>query len=153
MRRLGSSPIHSTLPALAWGVGMAGFVLRTVLYVALIAPLGALAQGNGPPGPAAPLPFNEASFLTSREVIVALCILVFGLLMTIIAAVLLTKTSVPPGEVLRLFALLVIVTGTLFLVASGYSANDIAPSMGLLGTIAGYLLGRTSSTPVEKKEP
>jgi hypothetical protein len=40
---------------------------------------------------------------------------------------------------------MLIVTGTLFLVAAGYDAQHIAPSMGLLGTIAGYLLGRNAS--------
>lgn len=83
---------------------------------------------------------------------VSLFILVFGLLMTIIAAFLLTKTTVPSADILRLFTLLVIVTGTLFLVASGYSATDIAPSMGLLGTIAGYLLGRTGTPPPPHKD-
>jgi hypothetical protein len=120
--------------------------------VLLIAPLAAAAQGNRPPSSTGPLPFNEASFLTSREAMVSLFILVFGLLMTIIAAFLLTKTTVPSADILRLFTLLVIVTGTLFLVASGYSATDIAPSMGLLGTIAGYLLGRTGTPPPPHKD-
>ena len=35
-----------------------------------------------------------------------------------------------------------IIISTLFLITAGYSNDQIAPAIGLLGTIAGYLLGR-----------
>jgi hypothetical protein len=104
--------------------------------------------GNGPPPNPYAKPFPESSFLTSREAFTAGSVLAFGLAMTGIAYRLLTTSKVASEDVIKLFALLVIVTGVLFLVAAGYSAADIAPSMGLLGTIAGYLLGRsTKSAP------
>ena len=37
---------------------------------------------------------------------------------------------------------LVLVAG-LFLITAGYSQNQVAPMMGLLGTIVGFLLGTT----------
>ena len=39
-------------------------------------------------------------------------------------------------------AINLIVTGTLFLISAGFSAQQISPGLGLFGTIAGYVLGR-----------
>jgi hypothetical protein len=98
-------------------------------------------------------PFPSDSWLTSRETVAAACVLMFGLVMTIIASRMLSRSRVPADDVIRLFALVIIVTGVLFLVAAGYSATDIAPSMGLLGTIAGYILGRTSKGNPQERRP
>jgi len=35
-----------------------------------------------------------------------------------------------------------IIVGSLILISSGYSSNQIGPAMGLFGTVAGYLIGR-----------
>jgi hypothetical protein len=69
--------------------------------------------------------------------------------MTCAAIFLLKNTLVPAAEVIRLVALLLIVSGVLFLVAAGYSAQDISPALGLLGTVAGYLLGKTERASVD----
>lgn len=45
-------------------------------------------------------------------------------------------------QVLRTFGILVIIFAAVFLVVAGYSDTQITPVIGLLGTIAGYLLGR-----------
>ncbi len=37
------------------------------------------------------------------------------------------------------------------LIVAGYTDTEMGPVMGLLGTIAGYLLGKNSSQPVEKE--
>jgi Trk-type K+ transport system membrane component len=72
----------------------------------------------------------------------AAAVLIFGLLLTLLA-LLLTRAHLFSGEeATRLIALVPIVTGTLFLVTAGYSAEQIAPALGLLGTVAGYLLRR-----------
>jgi hypothetical protein len=46
------------------------------------------------------------------------------------------------GDLLRVFAVTLILQGTLFFITAGFDSNQIAPAMGLFGTIAGYLLGR-----------
>jgi len=46
-------------------------------------------------------------------------------------------------DILRVFGVTLINLGTLFLVTAGYNSNQIAPAMGLFGTVAGYLLGRS----------
>lgn len=56
--------------------------------------------------------------------------------------------------VLRSFGLLLIITAAVFLIVVGYGERQISPVLGLLGTIAGYLLGRTSDpdAPREKHD-
>lgn len=113
-------------------------------YMLLCRPSAYAQNVNAAPLDGGVKPFPSDSWLTSREIVVSACVLLFGLAMTIIASRMLSRSRVPVDDVIRLFALVIIVTGVLFLVAAGYSATDIAPSMGLLGTIAGYILGRTS---------
>ena len=43
-------------------------------------------------------------------------------------------------------AVTLIVVSSLFIITAGYSSEQIAPAMGLFGTIAGYLLGRYQET-------
>ena len=44
--------------------------------------------------------------------------------------------------ILRTFGVTLIITAAVFLVVAGYSESQISPVMGLLGAIAGYLLGK-----------
>lgn len=46
---------------------------------------------------------------------------------------------------LKMVGLTIIVTAGMMLVAAGYSKDQAAPMMGLLGTVAGYLLGKGES--------
>jgi len=52
------------------------------------------------------------------------------------------KEHIEPEQILRTFGILVIIFAAIFLVIAGYSDTQITPVIGLLGTIAGYLLGR-----------
>jgi hypothetical protein len=50
------------------------------------------------------------------------------------------------GEsVLRAFGVPMIIGAAVFLVVAGFSEHQITPVIGLLGTIAGYLLGKATS--------
>jgi hypothetical protein len=42
----------------------------------------------------------------------------------------------------RYFIIIIIVIGTLALITTGFSSDQIAPAAGLFGTLAGYLVGR-----------
>lgn len=68
-------------------------------------------------------------------------VLVFGVFVLLLATYLIRigKNSEP---VLRIFGTILIIVISVFLVVAGYTSNQIAPVMGLLGTIAGYLLGK-----------
>ncbi len=72
-------------------------------------------------------------------------VLAFGLIILCLMTMVLRKTNIHPEAVLRLFCTITIVIGALFLVVAGYSQDQMGPVMGLLGTIAGYLLGKSSS--------
>jgi hypothetical protein len=82
-------------------------------------------------------------FLGSREFIIAVLVLLFGAFLTIASGCLLRYTRIGAEELTRLMSLILVVCGLLLLVATGYRQADIAPALGLLGTIAGYLLGRS----------
>jgi hypothetical protein len=97
-----------------------------------------------------PMPSNDAervfpasSFLSQRETWAAFAVLVFGLILSLIATYLVKSNLLSGDDTIRLTALILIVTGTLFLVTAGYNAQQIAPALGLLGTVAGYMLGRS----------
>jgi ABC-type multidrug transport system fused ATPase/permease subunit len=71
-------------------------------------------------------------------------VLIFGLVIMVLATYLLQKGK-NADEVLKLFGTIIIIISSVFLVVAGYTDTQIAPVMGLLGTIAGYLLGRKSA--------
>lgn len=93
--------------------------------------------------------FPPTSFLTQRETWAALAVLVFGLVLGLLALLVMRQRTLPPGDVIRLSGMILIVTGTLFLVA-GYSSDQIAPALGLRGTVAGYMLGRADRSPGDR---
>ncbi|MBI3014428.1 MAG: hypothetical protein HYY65_05065 [Candidatus Tectomicrobia bacterium] len=68
-------------------------------------------------------------------------VLVFGLLVILLATYLI-RAGKHTEAVLRIFGTILIVMVAVFLVVAGYTDTQIAPVMGLLGTIAGYLLGK-----------
>ncbi len=86
---------------------------------------------------------------TQNAMTMSTVVLLFGVVVIAICAVLM-KNSRPSAEaVLRVFGTVLIIVGALFLVVAGYTDKQMAPVMGLLGTLAGYLLGKT---PVEKEQ-
>ena len=126
------------------------------------------AQSSGPSGrpavpanPPAPLPdesrqvFNSPPrdglgtiaiqrILTRLEFWLSSVVLLFGFVVVIVQYRLLRLRSFTSDEVLRVFTVTLIIVGTLFALTAGFDSQQIAPAMGLFGTIAGYLLGRRS---------
>jgi hypothetical protein len=94
------------------------------------------------------------TFLSDFEFWLSAEILLFGLGVIIIEFLLLRKAHVNAEEALRVYAVTLIIVGTLFAITAGFDSNQIAPAMGLFGTIAGYLLGKraTLSEKSEKRE-
>ena len=84
-------------------------------------------------------------------------VLAFGLLVIMICAWLMRSGRQSSEAILRVFGTVLIITGSLFLVVAGYTDKQMAPVMGLLGTLAGYLLGKSpgaSEDPARvKREP
>lgn len=96
-----------------------------------------------------PLPSEEVdghSFLSDFEHWLTLVILAFGAFVLLVEYLLLRHAKRSSYDLMQLFAVNLIITGTLVMISAGYSAEQIAPALGLFGTIAGYLLGRRSSS-------
>lgn len=72
----------------------------------------------------------------------------FGVFVLLCITYLIQKNK-QPDILLRPFGTILIVIGAVFLIVAGYSEKQIAPVIGLLGTIAGYILGKESK---EKSE-
>ncbi|HWH71840.1 MAG TPA: hypothetical protein VNT26_20930, partial [Candidatus Sulfotelmatobacter sp.] len=73
-------------------------------------------------------------------------LVVFGLMTYLI------RNNKEPGEILKAFGIPLIILSAVFVVISGFSPNQLSPVMGLLGTIAGYLLGRAEKGGAGQKE-
>lgn len=91
---------------------------------------------------------TESWWSTENAMTMSGTVLLFGTLICVICAILLARGG-NADTILRTFGTILIIISSLFLVVAGYSDQQIAPVMGLLGTIAGYLLGKSS----EKKSP
>ncbi len=81
----------------------------------------------------------------------SLYILAFGLIITLFAGIIAIYTKGWNREATNVFTVTIIVTAGLFLMTAGYSSQQIAPMYGLLGTIVGYLLGKTRPSEEEVK--
>lgn len=102
--------------------------------------------GNAPRKPDVLSPDQRSghSLITDREQLLSYFILAFGTAVLIVQYLLLRSPKRDAYEILQLLAINLIVTGTLFLISAGFDAQQIAPGLGLFGTIAGYVLGRKS---------
>lgn len=101
---------------------------------------------NPPPsGTPSSSPTVAAHFLSTAEGELALTVLAFGIIVIVVSAIVLRSKAAAPELVLRCFIITMIVSGTLFLICAGYTNDQIAPAIGLFGTIAGYLLGKAEA--------
>ena len=100
-------------------------------------------------------PGADTWWSVTNAMTISAVVLVFGVFVLLLATYLIRigKNSEP---VLRIFGTILIIVISVFLVVAGYTSNQIAPVMGLLGTIAGYLLGKETSPrsgPEAGREP
>lgn len=89
-------------------------------------------------------PFAFKRILTRFEFWLSLLILLFGVVVVSVQFALLRKKAFDGNDILKVFGVTLIIVGTLFLIAAGFGDKQIAPAMGLFGTLAGYLLGKAS---------
>lgn len=81
---------------------------------------------------------------TTTETYLCLGVLAFGIFLVLFTGIVAYRKSAGwDSEATRIFAVSVIVTAGLFLMTAGYSDEQVAPMFGLLGTIVGYLLGKS----------
>lgn len=122
-------------------------VLSVLLLTSTMAAIPAYATDNPPPTNIQPTEVPTVKkIISSMEFWMSAMVLLFGLLVFLLEYLVLTKNNleITSYNILSIFSITLIVIGTMFLLTSAYSVRQIAPAMGLFGTIAGYLLGRGS---------
>ena len=136
--------------------GRPNSILLLLFVLMVLGPIGVLeshATENLPPEVTEPTEVPTVKkIISSMEFWMSAMVLLFGLLVFLFEYLVLTKNHVKitSYNILSIFSITLIVIGTMFLLTSAYSVRQIAPAMGLFGTIAGYLLGRGS---VKKSPP
>lgn len=83
--------------------------------------------------------------ITRLEFQLSLYVLAFGILVILLEIYLIRNKNLSSEDTIKFIIITIIIVSTLFLITAGYSNDQIAPAVGLLGTIAGYLLGRINS--------
>lgn len=105
---------------------------KTILY-----------DANEPPkAPASYIPPHDY-----REIVLSLLVLSFGVILTLLQHRVLLKRpqDISQEGILVLHSVTLIVVATLFLITAGYTERQVAPAMGLFGTIIGYILGKRAT--------
>jgi len=98
---------------------------------------------NPPPSGAQPaVPVSSSHFLSSTEGELTLAVIGLGILVIVAMFFVLRSKNASADDAIRGYSITLIIIGTMVLICAGYSNNQIAPAMGLFGTLAGYLLGR-----------
>jgi hypothetical protein len=94
---------------------------------------------------ATPEPSETRSYLSGYEFKLTLIVTLVSLVTLVMEFLLLrTAKNLRSEDILRVFGVTLIILGALFFVTVGYDANQVAPAIGLFGTVAGYLLGRSN---------
>src|ERR1700716_1769398 len=101
-------------------------------------------QANPPipstvPEPKAAITSGVMGYLGTWEFLLSCEILIFGLLVLVLLYVLLKSRRASPDDILRTFAVTLVIIGSLFSMTAGFSSAQIAPVIGLFGTIVGYI--------------
>ena len=87
---------------------------------------------------------NDNWWSVTDAMTISSALLLFFLIVLCLATYLI-KLGRNPEMVMKFFGTILIISVASFLVVAGYDDKQIAPVIGLLGTIAGYLLGKDSS--------
>jgi hypothetical protein len=94
---------------------------------------------------------SEVKPMSLFEFQLSIIVLSFGFLIVLIEVFLIKTRRISSEDSIKFITITLIITSTLFLITAGYSNNQIAPAVGLLGTIAGYLLGKMNTAKNDEK--
>lgn len=141
---------HRWLTLVFW---LTGFIVLSFPVPYATAQSGIPTNVSAPPPTAGAGAVKAKTFLSDFEFWLSAEILLFGLGVVVIEFLLLRKARVSGEETLRVYAVTLIIVGTLFAITAGFDSNQIAPAMGLFGTIAGYLLGKRAAGDEKPQDP
>ncbi len=107
---------------------------KLFLAIFFLTPFGVFALGQAP---------DLERNWTSIEIVLSFSLLIFALILIGIEAYIIKNAQKPwlPMNIVRLIGLTLILCLAAFLVVAGYGKEQISAVIGLLGVIAGYLLG------------
>lgn len=88
----------------------------------------------------------EVTLMSDREFKLGICLLIFGVIVIFVEFLIIRRLDNLRSEgAIKFISVTLIIIGGLFLITSGFSGEEIAPIVGLLGTVAGYLLGKNDT--------
>ena len=90
-----------------------------------------------------PTTLRNGLWRSDSETFLSGIVLIFGVLLFIAELLVINAGKYNADQSTKLIAVTLIIVGTIFIITAGFSSNQIAPAMGLFGTVAGYLLGRS----------
>ena len=99
---------------------------------------------NPPPAPQLVPHVGTDKIHSASELNLTLSVLAFGLIIILLQFFLMWRLNFDSQSVMKMSTVTLVITGTLFFIAAGFSSEQIAPALGLFGSIVGYLLGRNS---------
>jgi len=92
-----------------------------------------------------------ANPLGSVDFLLSLAVLFFGLVVVILEVYLAHIGKIGSDHIFKCIILTLVITGSIVLITAGYSNNQITGVVGIMGSIAGYMLGKT--IPADKNAP
>lgn len=95
---------------------------------------------------------SRTQLLIDHTYQLSVSLLLFSTAMMLLMAYLL-YLKIPASSIMRVFGTFTIICIATFLVIAGYSETQIAPIIGLFGTVIGYILGKTSSSNPPDRVP
>ena len=95
-----------------------------------------------PPIAVEPLITGDVSYFTTPIFVSSIMLFLISVLVFVLMGYLI-KNNKEPNEVLKTFGIPLIIVASVFVVITGLDINKLTPVIGLLGTIAGYLLGKS----------
>lgn len=87
---------------------------------------------------------KSTSFIDSPAFYMSVSAFLLGVMVIILTAYLIRHDK-EPVDVLKALGIPLIVISAVLMVLTGFGSQEISPVIGLLGTIAGYLLGRAEA--------
>ncbi len=88
-------------------------------------------------------PASNNKFRTLNEELITILLLIFGAMVLGIAALIIHKHGTDINYLFKYYIIILVIVGSIILLSVGYDKDQITPAIGLFGTIAGYLLGKS----------
>ncbi|MFI3189450.1 hypothetical protein BCS42_12550 [Crenothrix sp. D3] len=91
------------------------------------------------------------SFNSTAFIVLSGSLLILGIIV-LFSMTYLIKNGKEPTEILKAYGIPLIIISAVLMAVSGFGVRDMSPVIGLLGTVAGYLLGRTDAEILKQQK-